>query len=287
MRLITYASGPNGMPRLGVRVGHRVLDVEAASRVDGEPLPASMKGLLREGRGAISRVQALAKAAQSSAGRFASAMLEEKAIRFLPPVPDPDRFPCVGRNFRSHQQTLTRDDLADAARDEVSGLVGHNTKVVGPAAGRLDCEPELVFVIGRRALGVTDDDDEMDYIAGVTLMADFTDRDLQKREAAAIGPELVTLDEIGDPYDLWITCTVNGEERIRVNTGEQLWKMSEILEHLSRGAALEQGDMFSTGGQGGVAAGKPDADSLYLKPGDLVECAIEGVTTLRTTIASS
>ena len=284
MRLITYASGPNGMPRLGVRVGHRVLDVEAASRVDGEPLPATMKGLLREGRGALSRVQALAKAAQSSAGRFSAAMVEEKAIRFLPPLPDPGRFPGVGRNYRAHRDTLTREDLANEACAEVAGLVGHNARILKPAASRLDCEPELVFVIGRRAQGVTGEDDEADYVAGVTLMADFTDRERQQREAAAIGPELVTFDEVADPDDLWITCAVNGEQRIRVNTGEQVWKMGEILAHLSRRAALEQGDMFSTGGQGGLAPAGADG---YLKPGDVVECAIEGITTLRITIAAA
>jgi 2-keto-4-pentenoate hydratase/2-oxohepta-3-ene-1,7-dioic acid hydratase in catechol pathway len=246
-----------------------------------------MKGLLREGRGAISRVQALAKAAQSSAGRYSLAMLEEKAIRFLPPVPDPDRFPSVGCNYRAQGSPGGRDDL-DETPGDVSVLVGHNTKVPRPApTARLDCEPELVFVIGRRALDVTAEHDETDYIAGITLMAGFTDRDQRKREAAAIGPELVTLDEIGDPYDIWVTCLVNGEERIRVNTGEQVWKMGEILEHFSRGTALEQGDMFSTGGQGGVASGKPDAEGLYLKPGDVVECSIEGITTLRTTISAS
>lgn len=287
MRLITYASGPNGMPRLGVRVGHRVLDVEAASRVDGEPLPSTMKGLLREGRGALSRVRALAKAAQSSAGRFSLAMVEEKAIRFLPPVPDPGRFPCVGRNHHAQQESIARDDLAHEPEQHVSGLVGHNGRVTRPdSVARLDCEPELVFVIGRRAQGVTQEDDEMDYVAGVTLMSDFTDRDTQRREAAAIGPEIVTLDEIEDPYDLWMTCSVNGKERIRVHTGEQVWKMSEILEHFSRGKGLEQGDLFATGGQGGIAAGLADADALYLKPGDVVECSIEGLTTLRTTIAA-
>jgi len=69
MRLLTFAPG-NGAPRIGVRVGHRILDIEAASRVDGEPLPSGMKALLAQGRGALSRVQALAKAAQSQAGRY-------------------------------------------------------------------------------------------------------------------------------------------------------------------------------------------------------------------------
>jgi 5-carboxymethyl-2-hydroxymuconate isomerase/acylpyruvate hydrolase len=49
---------------------------------------------------------------------------------------------------------------------------------------------------------------------------------------------------------------------------------------------IEPGDMFSTGAPGGVAVGKANAKDLYLKPGDVVECSIEGVTTLRTTIVA-
>lgn len=308
MRLITYATAAAPAPRVGVRVGHRVLDIEAASRVDGEPLPNSMKGLLREGRGALSRVQALARKAQSDAGRFAAAFSEERAIRFLPPVPDPDKFLCVGKNYRSHLDELKKNDLIKETPQEVTGfvklnssLVGHNAKVAIPAqVAHLDYEPELVFVIGRRALGVTGDD-AMDYVVGVTLLNDLTDRDMQKREVASgsrfwtsknapgfgpVGPEIVTMDEIADPYDLWITCAVNGEERMRVNTREQIWKLPAILEHFSRYIPVEPGDMFSTGAPGGVAVGKPNAKDLYLKAGDVVECSIEGITTLRTTIVA-
>lgn len=309
MRLITFSPTAAGTARAGVRVGHRVLDIEAASRVDGEPLPSSMKALLREGRGALSRVQALAKAAQNTARRFSAAMYEEGAIRFLPPVPDPDKFLCVGKNYRMHLEELKRNDLIKEMPEEVTGfvklnscLVGHNAKVAKPAAvARLDYEPELVFVIGRRALGVKKDIELEDYIAGVTLLNDLTDRDMQKREVASgsrfwtsknapgfgpVGPEIVTLDEVGDPYDLWLTCSVNGEERMRVNTGDQIWRVGDILEHFSRTMPIEPGDCFSTGAPGGVAVGKPNAEALYLKPGDVVECAIEGVTTLKTTIVA-
>jgi len=309
MRLITYSSGPTGTARLGVRVGHRVLDVESASRVDGQPLPNTMKGLLREGRGALSRVRALAKAAQSSAGRYAGAMLEERAIRFLPPVPDPDKFLCVGKNYRAHLEELKKHDLIKEMPEEVTGfvklnscLVGHNAKVAKPAGiTHLDYEPELVFVIGKRALGVTADEDAMDYVVGVTVLNDLTDRDMQKREVASgsrfwtsknapgfgpLGPEIVTLDEIADPYDLWMTCAVNGEERMRVNTADQIWKMTDILQHFSRYIPIEPGDMFSTGAPGGVAVGKANAKDLFLKPGDVVDCSIEGITTLRTTIVA-
>jgi 2-keto-4-pentenoate hydratase/2-oxohepta-3-ene-1,7-dioic acid hydratase in catechol pathway len=183
-----------------------------------------------------------------------------------------------------------------------SCLVGHDAKVAIPAPVKnLDYEPELVFVIGKRALGVKANDDAMDYAVGVTILNDLTDRDMQKREVASgsrfwtsknapgfgpLGPEIVTMDEIADPYDLWLTCAVNGEERMRVNTRDQIWKLPAILEHFSRLIPIEPGDMFSTGAPGGVAVGKPNAKDLFLKPGDVVECSIEGITTLRTLITA-
>jgi 2-keto-4-pentenoate hydratase/2-oxohepta-3-ene-1,7-dioic acid hydratase in catechol pathway len=308
MRLLTWYRKPDGVARIGVRVGHRILDIEAASRVNGEPLPSSMKALLAGGRGALSRVQGLARNAQADAGPYAQALYDESQIRYLPPVPDADKFLCVGKNYRAHLAELERNDLIKEKPEEPTAfvklnscLVGHNAKVARPEGiVHLDYEPELVFVIGKRALGVKKED-AMDYAVGVTLLNDLTDRDSQKREVASgsrfwtgknipgfgpIGPEIVTMDEIRDPYDLWITCAVNGEERMRVNTSDQIWKLGDIIEHFSRYIPLEPGDMFSTGAPGGVAVGKPNAEDLYLKPGDVVECAIDGITTLRTTITA-
>jgi len=271
MRLISYLTGTAGGARIGVRVGHRVLDIEAASRVDGEPLPSTMKGLLREGRGALSRVQALARKAQSDAGRFSAALCEERAIRFLPPVPDPDRFACTREGS---------PPLAIAA----AALVGHGAKMAVPAAvQRLACEPALVFVIGRRAAAVKASDDAMDYAVGVTLFNDFTEAGANGA-SSPVGPEIVTMDELADPYDLWLTCSVNGEERVRVSTGELARGLPAILEQVSRTKALEPGDLLS---MGLPAAGAAGAKGLFLKPGDVVESGIEGITTLRTTLVES
>lgn len=308
MRLVTYSVGPSGPGRAGVRVGHRILDIEAASRVNGEPLPATIRGLLASGRGAMSRVQALVKAATTGAKSFSHALHEERAVRLLPPVPDADKFLCVGKNYRQHLDELVKSDLLKEIPQEPTAfvklnscLVGQDAKVARPAGiVRLDYEPELVFVIGRRALGVKKVD-AMDYVAGVTILNDLTCRDLQKREVASgsrfwtaknipgfgpLGPEIVTMDEIADPYDLWMTCSVNGQERMRVNTRDQIWKLPDILEHFSRYIPIEPGDLFSTGAPGGVAVGKPNAAELFLKPGDVVECSIEGIATLRTTIVA-
>ena len=103
----------------------------------------------------------------------------------------------------------------------------------------------------------------------------------------AIGPEIVTLDEIADANDLWLTCFVNGEERLRVNTRDHRWQMADIIEHFSRQDAVEPGDMFSTGEIRVGGADDAGAPAQALKVGDVVECSIEGIAVLRTTIAAT
>jgi 5-carboxymethyl-2-hydroxymuconate isomerase/acylpyruvate hydrolase len=285
MRLVTFCTNDSPAPRLGARKGRQIVDLG----------PGRMKELLAGGPAALERAR-----------KATGAVLEERAVRYLPPVPDADKFLCVGKNYRQHLEELRANELLAEMPQEPTAfvklnscLVGHDAKVARPhGITRLDYEPELVFVIGKRALGAKQAQ-AFDHVAGVTILNDLTDRDAQKREVASgsrfwtgknipgfgpLGPEIVTLDEIRDPYDLWMVCTVNGQERMRVNTRDQIWKFPDILEHFSRYIPFEPGDMFSTGAPGGVAVGKPNAAELFLKPGDVVDCSIEGITTLRTHI---
>jgi len=292
MRLLTFRLKSSPVPRIGVRKGSRILDLT------GHAFPPTMKGLLEGGPAVLERVRALDFARHDT--------LDESQVIYLPPVPDADKFLCVGKNYRTHLEELRRNQLLAETPQEPTAfvklnscLVGHEAKVAKPhGITRLDYEPELVFVIGTRALGAKRAN-ALSYVAGVTILNDLTDRDSQQREVASgsrfwtgknipgfgpLGPEIVTMDEIRDPYDLWMTCAVNGEQRMRVNTADQIWKLPDILEHFSKYIPIEPGDMFSTGAPGGVAVGKPNAADLYLKPGDVVECSIEGIATLRTHI---
>jgi len=292
MRLLTFRLKSNPVPRIGVRRANRILDLT------GHAFPPTMKGLLAGGPAVLERVRALDFARHDT--------LDESQVIYLPPVPDADKFLCVGKNYRTHLEELRRNQLLAETPQEPTAfvklnscLVGHDAKVARPhGITRLDYEPELVFVIGTRALGAKRAS-ALSYVAGVTILNDLTDRDSQQREVASgsrfwtgknipgfgpLGPEIVTMDEIRDPYDLWMTCAVNGEQRMRVSTADQIWKLPDILEHFSRYIPIEPGDMFSTGAPGGVAVGKPNAAELYLKPGDVVECSIEGIATLRTHI---
>ena len=294
MRLLTFSTWDNPSPRTGLREGNRILDLSAYG------FPARMKDLLAGGQKVLDALKNLDLTNPTT--------LADTSITWLPPVPDADKFLCVGKNYRSHLAELRANDLLTETPQEPTAFVklnscltGHEAHVARPdGITRLDYEPELVFVIGKRALGAKRED-ALSYVAGVTILNDLTDRDAQKREVASgsrfwtgknipgfgpLGPEIITLDEIPDPYDLWMTCSVNGEQRMRVNTADQIWKLPDILEHFSRHIPIEPGDMFSTGAPGGVAVGKPNAAALFLKPGDVVECSIEGIATLRTHIVA-
>lgn len=307
MRLITFTRSGSNYPEIGARIpntsGDQILPfADVVKKLGVTNFPSDMRSFLRAGTSVMDQ----AKSWVAAVGDHSALLISPKNITYLPPITDAEKFLCVGKNYRTHLEELKRTNLIKEIPQEPTSfiklnscLAGHEAKVVRPKGiTRLDYEPELVFVIGKRALGAKKAD-ALDYVAGVTILNDLTCRDLQLREVASgsrfwtaknipgfgpLGPEIVTIDEIPNVYDLWMTCSVNGQERMRVNTADQIWKISDIMEHFSRFIPIEAGDMFSTGAPGGVAVGKENAEDLYLKPGDVVECAIEGISVLRTTI---
>ncbi|MGE5522282.1 MAG: fumarylacetoacetate hydrolase family protein [Rhodospirillaceae bacterium] len=315
MRLLTFAQrrAPQNA-RIGAMLGDSVLDLQNAEQIWAtgggvSPIvPGTMKELLRLQTRGRERVQVLLDHARRSPDALRAAILAQSDIIFLPPVMDADKFLCVGKNNRTHLEELRRNNLLKETPQEPTGFIkvnsclsGHDAKVVRPnGVVRLDYEPELAFVIGKPGVAIKKAE-AMDYVAGVMLLNDLTCRDLQEREVAAgsrfwtgknipgfgpLGPYIITLDEIGDPHELWITCTVNGELRMRGNMRDQIYHIPDILEHFTRFIPVEPGDLFSTGAPGGVAVGHANAAQLYLKPGDVIEIGIEGYATLRTHIVA-
>jgi 2-keto-4-pentenoate hydratase/2-oxohepta-3-ene-1,7-dioic acid hydratase in catechol pathway len=313
MRLASFSAHTSpAQRRTGVLCGNALLDLQAAAQLlekQAPAFPGSMKDLLAAGPEGMARARSLLAHALSNETACSSALHPLSGVDFLPPIQDAHKFLCVGKNYRTHLEELKRTDLIKELPEEPTGfiklndcLTGHNTNVVRPASvTNLDYEPELVFVIGKAAYQVKAEH-AFEHVAGITILNDLTCRDTQKREVASgsrfwtaknapgfgpLGPYIITMDEVPDPYDIWVTCSVNGEQRMRVNTSDQIWKLPRIIEHFSRLVPLMPGDMFSTGAPGGVAVGKPNAADLYLKHGDTVECAFEHpAMVLRNTIVA-
>jgi acylpyruvate hydrolase len=302
MRLATFDLKLGGAPRFGIVRGDHMVDVVAAADALRRPVPAiTVKAALTSGPQTIAALEELANAAER-----AGLLRPISGLKFLPPIPDPSKFFCVGKNNRKHREELAANKMLTEVPNEPTGFIklistmsGDGDEVVKPAdITTLDYEPELCYVVGKRAHGVKKAD-AMDYIAGFTLTNDVSAREIQKREVASgsrfwtaknmpgfapVGPYILTMDEAADTDDLWVTCDVNGKRRLRSNTGDYLYKIADVLEHFSRYVVFEPGDLIAMGAPSGVAVGQPNAAELYLQPGDDMVISFEGLMSLRTRI---
>lgn len=136
-----------------------------------------------------------------------------------------------------------------------------------------------------------------EHIGGYTIFNDFSARDIQLAEMRsrlgpakgknfdtgnAMGPCLVTPEELPDPYDLVMTARVNGEEWSRGNTGEAYWRFEQLIEHISRDETLYPGDFIGSGTcSGALGMGCGLEQGRFLSPGDVVELEVQGIGVLR------
>ena len=149
----------------------------------------------------------------------------------------------------------------------------------------MDYEAELGVVIGRPTRNVTIGE-ALDAVLGYTCLNDVSARDLQFGDGQWVrgksldtfcptGPVVVTADELGDPSDLAISCTVNGERLQSARTSDMFFNVATIISHCSRAFTLEPGDLIATGTPGGVGVfRKPPR---FLADGDVVVVSIERI----------
>jgi acylpyruvate hydrolase len=175
-----------------------------------------------------------------------------------------------------------------------NAIIGPEASIIIPALSKMiDYEAELAVVIGRRARHVSPEV-AIDYVAGYTIVNDVSARDLQRNDGqwvraksmetfAPMGPFLVTRDELGSGDGLAIRLRLNGKTMQDSNTRNLLFKVPELISHISKALTLEVGDVISTGTPGGV--GHARNPQVFMKAGDVVEVEIEGIGILRNSVA--
>lgn len=276
MKLVTYLQ--NGKEQVGLLEGETV-----------RPLPYDSMNALIE--------TAAVKKLPSQAGE--SVPLD--AVRLLAPIPRPRQdVVCLGMNYHDHLKEAAQYDAAAFTKEKpVAVYFSKRVTEAVPPEGiipshrdlvrRLDYEVELAIVIGKTAKDVKPEE-AGDYIFGYTVLNDVSARLLQTEHKqwyfgksldgfTPMGPCLVTADEFAYPPVLDISAKVNGELRQSSNTGNLINSITDVLVELTRGMTLLPGTIIATGTPAGVGMGFDPPK--FLKPGDVVECTIQGIGTLR------
>ncbi|MDA3628809.1 fumarylacetoacetate hydrolase family protein [Saccharopolyspora sp. WRP15-2] len=208
------------------------------------------------------------------------------------PVPEPAQVFAIGLNYRGHAIESGLDFPVEPPvftkfRSSLAGPCGD----LALPGDTVDWEAELVVVIGREARHVSAED-AWQHVAGLTVGQDYSERTRQLVPPAPqfslgksfpgfapIGPVVVTLDELDDPADLEIGCSVNGEQVQKARTGDLIFSVPVLIERLSAVLPLLPGDLIFTGTPSGVGSGRNP--QRFLSAGDEIVTWAEGIGELR------
>ena len=240
----------------------------------------------------------------ASAAERAGVRVSLAEVELLAPIPRPRQdILCLGMNYKDHADEAAQYN-AEAFTKEKPVAVYFSKRVsqaVAPEgdierhAGlveRLDYEVELGVILGKAARNVKAEE-AGDYIFGYTVLNDVSARDVQTSHKqwyfgksldgfTPMGPCIVTADEISFPPALDISSAVNGEPRQHSNTQLFLTSIPALLEELTTGMTLLPGTIIATGTPAGVGMGFDPPK--FLQSGDVVECTIQGIGTIRNTV---
>ena len=236
----------------------------------------------------------------------ATATLSLEDVKLLAPIPNPRRnIFCLGLNYAAHADESNRVKGFELELPKFPVIFTKTTTCInGPyddipydakVSTSIDWEVELALVIGRSGKNISTKE-AMNYVYGYTIMNDISARDLQRDHkqffkgksldgSAPMGPCLVTADSLPDPHNLHITSRVNGITKQTSNTEQMIFNIPATIYHLSRGLTLLTGDIIATGTPEGVGFARTPPE--FLKPGDIVECEVEGIGTIRNQIGAN
>jgi 2-keto-4-pentenoate hydratase/2-oxohepta-3-ene-1,7-dioic acid hydratase in catechol pathway len=211
--------------------------------------------------------------------------------RLANPVPRPRQVFAIGLNYRSHAEEsgMAVPEVPATFTKFPASLSGpfDEIEIVG---GSVDWEVELVAVIGPHADRVAEAD-AWAHVAGLAVGQDVSDRQLQfaagmqfslgksRRGYGPIGPWVVTPDEVPDPDDLALGCSVDGETVQDARTSDLIFTVPRLVAELSAVLPLLPGDVIFTGTPAGVGMARKPARAL--QPGQVLESWIEGIGTIR------
>jgi fumarylacetoacetate (FAA) hydrolase len=325
MKIVSFIEGEE--EKYGLYYQDKIYNLPLAAKKINIELPEDILWFLAEGEDA--REKALLVLEEIEEGSIEP--VNKQDIELIAPVPHP--ISCRdGYAFRQHVATARRnrgvDMIPEFDQFPIFYFTNHNAifgegdiPVEEDHLIKLDFELEAAVVIGKYGKNIRAEEAD-DYIAGYTIMNDFSARHLQMEEmklnlgpakgkdfATSIGPWLVTPDELsdylvsgsnGNKYDLRMTALHNGKLISDGNMKDMNWTFAEIIERVSYGVEIFPGEVIGSGTVGtgcylelnGTHAleAKEKGEEfrpVWLNDGDVIELEITGLGILKNRIVKT
>jgi 2-keto-4-pentenoate hydratase/2-oxohepta-3-ene-1,7-dioic acid hydratase in catechol pathway len=297
MRFLMFEHGSGR--RLGVLAdgdSDTVVDLTELAKAGGSGAPpADLMALIDAGDSGMAAVKRLVATLKPDAGAPITRQVGE--VKLLAPL-DPPRgnVIAIGRNYAKHAaETAAKGEKPKPPTvfsKAITSITGPNDDIPIDTAvsDEIDWEVELGVVIGKAGINITKED-ALDHVFGYTVINDVTARDIQSDwggqyfkgksldSSCPNGPWVVTPDEIADPQALNLRLTVNGTLKQDGTTSEMIHPVDSIISWVSIGMTLLPGMMIATGTPDGVGFARTPPE--FIRVGDVVEAAVEGIGTLR------
>lgn len=280
MKLVTFAR-EGGPPHIGLSDGSAIMDLTA--RTDGQ---------LASWVSVFSGDQ-MAQVRQAHEKFTADVQLRD--VQLLPVTPDAQKIFLVILNYETDRKLQKRPKLVypHVMARFSDTLVGHGASILLPKVTReFDFEGELAVIIGRKGRYISRER-ALDYVAGYTCFNDFGARDFVCHSrlftagknfpaSAGIGPWIVTPDEFSYPSAAGLEVRLNGEPFQSGRVNDLTHPVDELISYISSFTTLWPGDVIATGSPDG--AGHTRIPPRFLRAGDVVDVAIEGIGVLSNAI---
>jgi len=241
----------------------------------------SLEQLISAGNGAVEKIKTNLK----SYNDFIPFEKEELDA----PLRNPGKIVAIGLNYIDHasesKMELPKHPLVFTKF--TSSITGPFDSIIFSSSltEKVDYEVELAVVIGKRVKNITKES-ALDYVFGYTVINDVSARDIQFYDGqwvrgksldtfCPMGPYIVTADEITDPQNLKLTCSINGEILQNASTKDMIFGVADLISILSDSFVFEPGDIISTGTPSGVGfIRKPP---IFLKHGDVMITEVQQI----------
>lgn len=216
-------------------------------------------------------------------------------VRLGCPLSRPSKIICLGLNYLDHREEsgFEKPQKPLLFCKTPNALAGPFDPILLPqSCDQIDWEVELAVVIGQAGKRIPARE-ALNYVAGFSVLNDVSGRQVQFSDSqwfrgksfdtfAPMGPALVTVDEIENFQNLKLTTRVNGEIMQDGNSADMIFDIPTIIAFISQDITLWPGDIISTGTPSGVGIFRDPP--VMLKAGDVVECQVENIGTIRNTV---